>query len=450
MRKIMLLVLLSPVLLWAKVDIDVAVFRFDREQADLEIYYTIPRFLLVYSPTDAGQVATAVLSCKLSKDGEIWKELSWKIQDALPASSPNPEKTQIIDRLKVLAPPGDYHAVFYIRNETTPDQVDSTVFTAVVPDFSSPALGLSDIEFAAAIDRNAAESDPFYKNTLRVVPNPSRVFGKEHGPLMFYLETYNLTSNLPGESYIIRYAVTTSDGRMVARKAAVRRKRIEAGVEYFTVPVDTLPTGSYQLKFSLADSSGAEQASKSAKFFIYNQGVTARSDQADTTVISLALQSEMGALSESALDQEFDSMRYLTSSEDRRMYKALKNIEAKRNYIHSLWQKKSGASDPRRLRQEYLNRVRYCNEHFTVMKKEGWQTDRGRVYIQYGAPSYVHQNPSTEGLWPYETWDYPEIQGGAVFVFADFSGFKDFQLIHSTVIGEISNYNYMDRIRSGR
>jgi GWxTD domain-containing protein len=450
MRKLLSCLLLLPLLLWARVDVDYATFRYEPGQVDVEIFYTIPRTLLSYTAAAAGSTATALLKCKLSKDHAVWKELTWKIQDVIPEATPEKKNSQIVDRLKVLAPPGQYDLVLYIQDAAIPAAVDSTTLTVQVPEYGSEQLAMSDIELAAAIDKNALDgNDPFFKNSLRVVPNPTRVFGKEQGPLNFYVETYNLLNNLPGETFIIRYAVSSADGKLLLRKAAARKKKVDAGVEFFTVPVDTLATGAYLLKFSLADTSGQEKIAKQTRFFIVNKHIAVKSGQDETSVISIALHSELGVLDEATLDKEFRQALYLSNSEERQTYKTLANVEAKRNFIHLFWQKKSTANDPRKFREEYLQRVKQANRDYTVMNKEGWQTDRGRVYIQYGPPSYVQHYPTSEGNRPYEEWEYNEIQGGSIFIFADFSGNRDYQLLHSNVIGENSDLDYMSRIKAG-
>ena len=85
---------------------------------------------------------------------------------------------------------------------------------------------------------------------------------------------------------------------------------------------------------------------------------------------------------------------------------------------------------------------------FTVnaLDKEGWQTDRGRVYMIYGEPSEIERFPNETNTKPYEIWHYNEIEGGVVFIFGDITGFNDYQLLHSTKRGEIRDDYWMRRI----
>ena len=49
---------------------------------------------------------------------------------------------------------------------------------------------------------------------------------------------------------------------------------------------------------------------------------------------------------------------------------------------------------------------------------------------------------------PYEIWEYTNIpgEGRALFVFADVSGFSEFELIHSDVTGERQSANWRQEL----
>jgi hypothetical protein len=91
---------------------------------------------------------------------------------------------------------------------------------------------------------------------------------------------------------------------------------------------------------------------------------------------------------------------------------------------------------------EYYQRVAYANEHFAFANREGWQSDRGRVYIKYGEPDYILREPSTREYRPYQIWFYDDVEGGVRFLFMDESGFGDYKMVSSTMRGEIYDANY--------
>jgi GWxTD domain-containing protein len=76
-------------------------------------------------------------------------------------------------------------------------------------------------------------------------------------------------------------------------------------------------------------------------------------------------------------------------------------------------------------RNEFFRRVRYANERFSVLGP-GWQSDRGRVYIQYGPPDQIESQPFNLDSPAYEIWIYDRL--GRRFVFVDYDGFGRYEI----------------------
>jgi hypothetical protein len=68
--------------------------------------------------------------------------------------------------------------------------------------------------------------------------------------------------------------------------------------------------------------------------------------------------------------------------------------------------------------------------------------------MTYGEPSEIERFPNETESKPYEIWYYHELEGGVKFVFADLSGYSDYQLVHSTMRGELQDENWQSRISS--
>ena len=445
-----------PMVAGAQIDVDYAVFRYDSSQVYWEIYYTIPRSCMTYvTDTSADFSGIALVRMKLIKDGAAWKELAWKVKDTLPDTAQTRRTTKFIDRVQVLVPPGDYSVTLIAQDLHNPVYLDSVSFAAGITGFPSGKLSLSDIELASSIEKNSQEKkNPFYKNTLLVVPNPSRVFGELFPVLHFYVEAYYPLESIPKNNYRIRYLVLDANGKPreeINTVSLLRRNQMDARVEFGSVSLASLTMGTYFLHFAIDDSAGTELVSKNAKFYVYNANQIQQRQFSATDQSYAVLQSEFAGMDESDLDQDFSYAFYLSTSEEKDMYNALKEEEAKRNFLYSFWQKRdTNPSTPfNEFRQEYMRRIQHANEKYRTFNKPGWKTDRGRVYMIYGEPSYIDRNPSTEGYRPFEVWQYDEIQGGVIFVFADLSGFRDYILLHSTARGETQYPEYMERIKRG-
>ncbi|MHA1988555.1 MAG: hypothetical protein ACW98D_18135, partial [Promethearchaeota archaeon] len=68
------------------------------------------------------------------------------------------------------------------------------------------------------------------------------------------------------------------------------------------------------------------------------------------------------------------------------------------------------------------------------------------VHIMYGEPTEIERYPNQIESRPYEIWSYDSLEGGVVFIFADLTGFSDYQLVHSTKRGELRDDNWQRRI----
>jgi GWxTD domain-containing protein len=129
-------------------------------------------------------------------------------------------------------------------------------------------------------------------------------------------------------------------------------------------------------------------------------------------------------------------------------YEKLSNIDGKREYMFEFWKAKdeNSAASENDFYRKYLQRLELCNDRYTSMGKQGWKTDRGRVYLLYGEPTEIERYPNQLETRPYEIWNYNELEGGVYFVFADLTGFSDYQLVTSTKRGELRDENWQRRI----
>ena len=100
----------------------------------------------------------------------------------------------------------------------------------------------------------------------------------------------------------------------------------------------------------------------------------------------------------------------------------------KENHFYALWKKMDPTprTEHNELMEEYYRRVSYSNENFDGWK-DGWETDRGMIYILFGPPDQVERtNPSMANSTLYQVWSYYKIN--KQFVFKDQNGFGDFRL----------------------
>jgi hypothetical protein len=90
--------------------------------------------------------------------------------------------------------------------------------------------------------------------------------------------------------------------------------------------------------------------------------------------------------------------------------------------------------------------VKIAEFNFKTPVKKGYQTDRGRIYLEYGPPNTRSERPSEPSTYPYEIWHYYTLsnsQRNKKFVFySPDMVTNDYFLLHSDAIGEIHNYRW--------
>jgi len=128
------------------------------------------------------------------------------------------------------------------------------------------------------------------------------------------------------------------------------------------------------------------------------------------------------------LDIAMRQMKYILNNEEKLSLKKLNKNEVEQQF-YLLWKKRDPTPETEynELMEEYYGRVWYANEHFDAWQP-GWETDRGMIYILFGAPNEVQRtNPvSTNTSAMYQVWYYYNLN--KQFVFKDQNGFGDFRL----------------------
>ena len=88
------------------------------------------------------------------------------------------------------------------------------------------------------------------------------------------------------------------------------------------------------------------------------------------------------------------------------------------------------------------------NNEFKYFRIEGYLTDRGRVYLQYGSPNTRNEEIDARDNRPYEIWHYYKLenQTNKKFVFIDNNRTGEYKLEFSNVNGEESNLEWMQDV----
>jgi len=89
-------------------------------------------------------------------------------------------------------------------------------------------------------------------------------------------------------------------------------------------------------------------------------------------------------------------VHYIVTRAEIKEYKAQKTDPDRVAFIERFWRRRDPTPDTltNEYRQLFWNRVKEANDKFTDSSKPGWMTDRGKIYILYGPPDEVKEDPN--------------------------------------------------------
>ena len=116
---------------------------------------------------------------------------------------------------------------------------------------------------------------------------------------------------------------------------------------------------------------------------------------------------------------------YIITDEEKSVFAQLTTEDEKERFIEQFWRRRD--TDPRtainEFKEEHYRRIAYANERFHS-GKEGWRSDRGRVYIIHGEPAEIEtyaagsfydrefeQGGGQTTVYAFERWRYRHLEG---------------------------------------
>lgn len=134
-----------------------------------------------------------------------------------------------------------------------------------------------------------------------------------------------------------------------------------------------------------------------------------------------------------SLKDQREQLRYIADQNEwRKLHKASESRleEAIEEFWHN--NDPSPGTAHNELREKFYLRVLKADELFTLHKRmKGWRSDRGRIYIKFGEPEEIVNNPFPIGEPPSIGWNYYRLK--RFFLFRDYGGFGRYELVNKEV-----------------
>ena len=221
--------------------------------------------------------------------------------------------------------------------------------------------------------------------------------------------------------FIMGYRLIDAEGVVVRTYPAKRfLKPGESCVRAEVLDTEGLREGTYDLQVEAFDGSSRQYFQTRRPIFLVSKDLPEGLTQVQRDLI-----------------RYYADIRYVADEKTRRTYGVLESWPARLAFLKVFWKQLDDAPDTptnERLLQ-HLMRMHYVETHFGAGVR-GSDTDRGRVYIQYGPPDDIDYRTSAAGHKPSEVWFY-ETHRRYEFVFRDRRGTGVYELVHSSYPGGV-------------
>ena len=266
---------------------------------------------------------------------------------------------------------------------------------------------LSRIEFAREITPAAGDSK-FNKQDMRIIPAVTRLFGGDFDSVLtFYQEIY------PGETSV-KYAKTIiriyNKTKGFVYSDTVSYGEVEKVIrEAHNINVSSLAPGDYELEIRLEGRRGRLFDKIVEEFELELTGETVFRNDYETAI---------------------DMLKYLATRDEHKKLKNAKTEQERRQLWDEFWALRDDSQHDREnpTKAEYFRRIRHSNRYFSFMKKDGWKTTRGMIYVTYGEPDEVDDHPFELATKPYQVWYYYRLTPPRKFLFVDEWGDGNYEL----------------------
>ncbi len=242
--------------------------------------------------------------------------------------------------------------------------------------------------------------------------------------IFIFLETYQHSKKY--DSIDIVFQIINPKGKVEYQSP--RKKYLLITNQQVIIPFakpKSLKNGSYILKvIALKPSMSSDSNFKSLEILAVSER---------TFEISPSIKNQVFA----NLDKSIKQLKYVAYQSDIDYINQAPNQEEKLHRFLEFWKKldPTPSTEFNEAFEEYYERIYYANSNFKSYI-EGWQTDRGMVYVVLGPPATIQTQTDLYYNRNYEIWNYST----RTFIFVDYSGFNDYRLYSPPTFNEKYSY----------
>lgn len=409
----------------------------------IETYLSTIGSSAVFKSTEDGYQANIEITMLFKQNDSIRKYRKYVLKSPVVKDSTS-IKPNFLDQQRIPIESGIYSFELIIKDlNAINNQFHLNDIVGV--DFPDNMISFSGIQILEKYYESKEESI-LTKNGIDLIPYVSNFFPGNINSIKFYTEIYN-TDNVIGKDFLVKYYIKGNESGEIIPNIA-RFKRMKPG-KYLPVlgelNIENLKSGNYQLVIEILNSEN-KMLKEVAYFFQRSKPLEmADFDKMENYEMNQMFTGNMQ--NEDSLSLYISCLRPIANEREKQFIdKKIKtsDLKIKQRFFYAFWYERN-PMDPGGDWKVYITQVRMVEKLFATHIKRGFQTDRGRVYLEYGAPNDIYLSEHEPSAYPYEIWSFYKVndERNKKFVFynPELAG-KDFQLLHSNVTGELRTPNW--------
>ncbi|MFZ9587241.1 MAG: GWxTD domain-containing protein [Crocinitomicaceae bacterium] len=401
----------------------------------LEVYMQFVSYSVVYKNEGRGLRSKVLISVDISDSTQIVYSDRYVLESPEAIDSIQDDFYEV---LRIQLNPGKYTMKLQLLDVYKEDSEITGNLPITIEDYSKNTK-ISDI-LVAEYAYPSENMTNFDKSGYHIIPMLSNFYATDSKNLPIYLELYG-TENIADTNFQLTYRVINSkdasETKGFTRSFTYKKGPVIPVFE--SINIEDLHTGNYQLEFSVSRLNAEIIAIQTYDFERSNENNSMFT--MENLVLDPAFQTSIPT----------DSVFYFLESlipiskpaEIKNIIETLKlkNTENARKHIQGYW----AITSPTNSYESWLKykaQVVFVQDIYGNNFQEGFETDRGRVYLKYGAPSQVNARESSPSEYPYEIWTYNKIgiYSNKRFIFYNPDLVNNaYRLLHSDMLGELKN-----------
>ncbi|MFH2143989.1 MAG: GWxTD domain-containing protein [Bacteroidota bacterium] len=459
MRKIKILVLIiltSNILATSQTltsSFSYAVFYNSESGPYLETYMSIIGKTAVFVPNENNKLQSTIeISMIFKQNGEVitYNKYNLKSPEIEINDSVFPN---YVDLQRIKLNNGIYNFELSVKdiNSDKEKYVYYDIIQINIPDSQISMSGIQFVESYSIADG----TNMLTKNGYDLVPYISSFFPENLKTLNFYCEIYNSDIEIESDkNFLIKYYIENANNKFVLHDfSGFKRQNPEKiNIIFSEFNIDQLTSGNYNLVIEVRDKEN-KLLSKQYRFF-QRSAPSKTLKASNIEPVSFDNSFAKNYTNTDTLIEYINCLAPIADINEKQFIKNQvnsKSLEFMQQFFHDFWIKRNPVN-PELEWDLYYEQVKMVNNLYSTRIYKGYETDRGRIYLSYGAPNNVIESKHEPSAYPYEIWHYYKAssqygeQINVKFVFYNPELIGDYSLLHSTAKGEIYDSQWERRL----